>query len=158
MRWTRDRVESGLSLEHQEGASRPLLLPTNQQDRMLRAPSSQHAKWQTTWSNKVCRWVSDLLSAVSTSAAFGISCQGKFFAPFSSRCPCGSIIDSYGDHVLGCGSGNLWIKRHDALCNIVFHTLLEDHSGTRREQHCGDYDNSRPGDVYHPDFLIGRPA
>ena len=79
---------------------------------------------------------------------------------FSSRCPCGFIIDSYGDHVLGCGSrsGNLRIKRHDALCDIVFHTLLEDHSGTRREQHCGGYDNSRPGDVYHPDFLLGRPA
>ena len=80
------------------------------------------------------------------------------FPPFSSRCPCGSIIDSYGDYVLGCGSGNLRIKRHDALCDIVFHTLLEDHSGTRREQHCGGYDNSRPGDVYHPDFLLGRPA
>ena len=69
-----------------------------------------------------------------------------------------SIIDSYGDYVLGCGSGNLRIKRHDALCDIVFHTLLEDHSGTRREQHCGGYDNSHPGDVYHPDFLLGRPA
>ena len=46
----------------------------------------------------------------------------------------------------------------DALYDIVFHTLLEDHSGTRREQHCGGYDNSRPGDVYHPDFLLGRPA
>ena len=55
------------------------------------------------------------------------------FPPFSSSCPCGSIIDSYGDHVLGCGSGNLRIERHDALCDIVFHTLLEDHSGTRRE-------------------------
>ena len=56
------------------------------------------------------------------------------------------------------GSGNLRIKRHDALCDIVFHTLLEDHSGTREEQHCGGYDNSRLGDVYHPDFLLGRPA
>ena len=80
------------------------------------------------------------------------------FPPFSSICPCGSIIDPYGDHVLGCDSGNLRIKCHDALCDIVFHTLLEDDSGTRREQHCGGYGNSRPGDVYHPDFLLGRPA
>ena len=55
--------------------------------------------------------------------------------------------------MLGCGSGNLRIKRHDALCDVVFHALLEDHSGTRREQHCGGYDNSCPGDVYHPDFF-----
>ena len=27
-----------------------------------------------------------------------------------------------------------------------------------QRQHCGGYDNSRPGDVYHPDFLLGRPA
>ena len=84
---------------------------------------------------------------------------GIFTFPFfSTRCPCGSIINSYGDRVLGCDSGNLGIKRHDALCDAIFHTLLEDHSGTRRDQHCGDHDNSRPGDVYHPDFLLDRPA
>ncbi|XP_062518293.1 uncharacterized protein LOC134193482 [Corticium candelabrum] len=80
------------------------------------------------------------------------------FPSLSTRCPCGSIIDAYGDHVLGCGYGNLRIKRHDALRDVIFHTLLEDHSGTRREQHCGGYNNSRPGDVYHPDFLLGRPG
>ena len=80
------------------------------------------------------------------------------FPSLSTRCPCGSTIDAYGDHVLGCGSGNLRIKPHDALCDVVFHALLQDHSGTRREQHCVGYNNSRPGDVYHPDFLLGRPG
>ena len=59
---------------------------------------------------------------------------------------------------LRCCSLNLRIKRYDALCDTIFHTLLQDHSGIRREQHCAGYTTSRPGEVYHPDFLLGRPA
>ena len=49
------------------------------------------------------------------------------------------------------------ICRHDALCDIVFHALLQDNNGCTREQHCGS-SLDRPGDVYHPDFLYGKPA
>ena len=78
--------------------------------------------------------------------------------PSSSRCYCGSILDSHRDHVLGCHSGSLRNKRHNALCDIIFHCLRSNNSGTRREQRCTSENQSRPGDVFHPDSLQGRPA
>ena len=75
----------------------------------------------------------------------------------SSRCVCGHIIDLHGDHVLGCGLGPLRIKRHDALCDIIWHSLLLDNKGAIKEQRCGE-SNNRPGDVFHPDFRFGKPA
>ena len=39
----------------------------------------------------------------------------------------------------------------------VFHALLQDNSGCKREQRCGS-GLDRPGDVYHPDFVYGKPA
>ena len=53
-----------------------------------------------------------------------------FPPPPSSRCFCGSILDCHGDHVLGCHRGSTRIKRHDALCNIIFHCLQANNSGT----------------------------
>ena len=73
-------------------------------------------------------------------------------SPSSSRCYCGSILDSHRDHVLGCHSGSLRNKRHNALCDIIFHCLRTNNSGTRREQHCTSENQSRLGDVFHPDF------
>ena len=77
--------------------------------------------------------------------------------PQSLRCTCGPIIDEFGDHLLGCAHGPLRIKRHDALRNIIWHALLMDDKGATREQHCGNT-NNRPGDVYHPDFALGKSA
>ncbi len=28
----------------------------------------------------------------------------------------------------------------------------------KREQRCSGYDNCPPGDIFHPDFLLGRPG
>ena len=77
--------------------------------------------------------------------------------PQSLRCTCGQIMDEFGDHLLGCAHGPLRIKRHDALRNIIWHALLMDDKGAAREQHCGN-SNNRPGDVYHPDFALGKSA
>ena len=77
-------------------------------------------------------------------------------SPSSIRCPCGQVIDVYGDHVLGCGFGPLRIKRHDARCEVIFHNLLIDNPGVLREQHCSFSKGDRPGDVYHPDFVHGN--
>jgi len=44
------------------------------------------------------------------------------------------------------------IRRHGALVDIVYHVLSQSHTGTHKE------DQSRPGDVYHPDFQHGHPA
>ena len=46
--------------------------------------------------------------------------------PKPIRCACGSTIDAFGDHMLGCGHGHLRSKRHDALRDIVYHALLVD--------------------------------
>ena len=63
----------------------------------------------------------------------------------------------FGDHLLGCGHGPMKIREHDALCDVIFHALLQDNSGCKREQHCGS-NLDRPGDVFHPDYLFGKPA
>ena len=74
-------------------------------------------------------------------------------SPSSSRCYCGSILNSHGDHVLGCHSGSLRNKRHNALCDIIFHCLRTNNSGTRHKQRGTSANQSRPGDVFHPDFF-----
>jgi len=68
-----------------------------------------------------------------------------------------SIIDQFYDHLLGCSLGPLLIQHHDAFVNIAHHALLQDHPGVLREQGITS-DQSRPGDIYHPDFTLGRPA
>ena len=76
--------------------------------------------------------------------------------PHPVRCVCRQTIDNYGDNVLGYGP--LRIKHHDALSEVVWHTLLMDNKGALREQRCGTNNNNRPGDVFHPDFSFGKPG
>ena len=67
------------------------------------------------------------------------------------------MIDSFGDHILGCGNGPLRICQHDAICDVIWHALLQDHSGCKKEQCCST-DLDHPGDVFHPDFQFGKPG
>ena len=60
--------------------------------------------------------------------------------------------------MLGCGDGPLRIRRHNALCELVFEALHIDNPGTKRESRCSSDDNSRPGDIFHPDFTQGKAA
>ena len=82
---------------------------------------------------------------------------------FSSRpnavcCICGQVLDKLGDHLLGCRKLCLRTRRHDALRDVIFQALLVHDKGTRREQRSSSENYSRPGDVYHPNVLFGRPA
>ena len=54
--------------------------------------------------------------------------------------------------------GPLRIERHDSLCDSLFHFLLIDNTDCQREQRCDSDSNSRPGDIYHPDFQQRKPA
>ncbi|XP_065902561.1 uncharacterized protein [Dysidea avara] len=45
-----------------------------------------------------------------------------------------------------------------AIVTVVDHALFQDHPGVLREQGIASSDQSRPGDIYHPDFSLGRPA
>ena len=47
------------------------------------------------------------------------------------------------------------IQRHDALVNIVYNALSQDHLGVLKEQRASYDDGSRPGDVFHPDYQHG---
>ena len=78
--------------------------------------------------------------------------------PDSPRCVCGSIIDPHGDHLLGYGYDSALNRRHNALCDIIWHALLIDNKAARREQTCSGSSRARPGDIFHPDFADGRPA
>ena len=78
--------------------------------------------------------------------------------PLLVRCPCGKVIDKFGDHVLGCGSGPLRLKQHSALCGILYQYLLVDNAGSCRGQCLASQSNDRPGDVFHPDFLQRKAA
>ena len=83
---------------------------------------------------------------------------GVSLFPLSPLCTCLSTIDNYGDHLLGCSQGPMRIRRHDALVNIIYNALSQDHPGVLREQRASYDDGLRPGDVFHPDFQHGHPA
>ena len=53
--------------------------------------------------------------------------------------------------------GPLQIKRNNVLCKVIYHAILTNNKHAKREQRCSGYDNSRPDDIFHPDFLLGRP-
>ena len=79
--------------------------------------------------------------------------------PNAQRCVCGHVLDTFGDHGLSCGIGPTRTKRHDSLRDILWHALLTDNSDVKKEQRTGGQDSShRPGDIYHPDFINGKPA
>ena len=79
------------------------------------------------------------------------------FSP--SLCTCGTVLDEYGDHLLGCSQKtNLIIKHHDALCDVIFNTLLVDDSRCQREQRCSSDSGKKPGNILHPNFQHGLPA
>ena len=83
---------------------------------------------------------------------------GVSLFPLSSLCTCLSTIDNYGDYLLGCSQGPMRIRRHDALVNIIYNALSQDHPGVLREQRASYDDGLRPGDVFHPNFQHGHPA
>ena len=39
-----------------------------------------------------------------------------------------------------------------------YHALLQDHPGVLKEQRASFDDSSRPGDIFHPDYQLGRSA
>ena len=67
------------------------------------------------------------------------------------------MIDSFGDHILDCGNGPLRIRQHDAICDVIWYALFQDHSGCKKEQCCST-DLDHPRDVFHPDFQFGKPG
>ena len=70
----------------------------------------------------------------------------------------GTFSMSFGDHLLSCKNRSLRIKCHDDLREVLFHHLLSDNKGSKIEQRCSAENFKRSGDLYHPDFLEGRPA
>ena len=67
--------------------------------------------------------------------------------------------NSFGDHLLGCNQQqNSIIKRHNALCELVFNAVLVDDSRCRREMKCNSTNEAGPGDIFHPDFERGLPT
>ena len=62
-------------------------------------------------------------------------------------------IDCFGDHLLGCSHGLMRIRHHDALVDILYNALSQDHPGVLKEQ-CASYDDGLClGNIFHPDFL-----
>ena len=43
----------------------------------------------------------------------------------SVRCSCGSTVDQFGNHLLGCGHDIMRISRHGALCDVIFMLSLK---------------------------------
>ena len=46
------------------------------------------------------------------------------------------LMAMHGDLILGCADGLLRIYRHDALCDLLWRTLVQDHSDGEKEQCC----------------------
>ena len=68
------------------------------------------------------------------------------------------ILDPFGDHLLSFGHGPLQIRRHNALCDTIYHALLTENNLVKREQQCFRFDAYRSGDIYHLDCLEGMQA
>ena len=79
-------------------------------------------------------------------------------SPDSLKCVCGSIIYPHGDHLLSCSYDSALNRHHNALCDIIWHALLIDNKAARREQTCSSNSKARPGNIFHPDIVDGRPA
>ena len=47
------------------------------------------------------------------------------------------------------------IRRHDALRDVIYHALKLDNQNVKIEQRVNGDSNTRPGDIYHPDFDNG---
>ena len=47
-----------------------------------------------------------------------------FSSTNSVRCFCDSLVDQFGDYLLGCGHGPMRIRWHDALCDILAVSML----------------------------------
>ena len=71
-------------------------------------------------------------------------------------CPCSNHLDQFGDHILGCSHGPYRIKRHDALRDVLYHTLRQDNTNVLLEQRVSGDSGSRPGDIFHPEFDHGK--
>ena len=50
------------------------------------------------------------------------------------------------------------MRRHDALCDVIFNVLLVDNVNCRKEQRCNSNNNMRHSNVFHPDFEQGLPT
>ena len=50
------------------------------------------------------------------------------------------------------------MRHHNALPEIVFHTLQVDTAGSRCKQRCSSKNESRPDDIFHPGFEFCCPA
>ena len=60
--------------------------------------------------------------------------------------------------MLGCVCNSALNRRHNALCDIIWHALLIDNEEARREQTCFSKSKASPGDICYPDIVDGRPA
>ena len=67
------------------------------------------------------------------------------------------MVDHYGDHLIGYGHGPLCIRRHNALCDLIYYALLEDNSDVQKEQKVSGESAARPDDIFHPDFYNDHP-
>ena len=59
-------------------------------------------------------------------------------------CPCGSVIDPNGDHLLSCSFQD---QTHDAIRDIIYEALLLDNQSVKREQSASNQSRNRPGDI-----------
>ena len=44
------------------------------------------------------------------------------------------------------------------IIDVIYHALLQDNTGCHKEQQCAGSRLDRLGDVFHPDFVHGKPA
>ena len=77
-----------------------------------------------------------------------------------TRCPvCNSLVDPFGDHQVGCGGNGDRIHRHDSLRDALYSAAQSAALAPRREvPSLIPGSNSRPADVFLPQWKRGQPA
>ena len=87
----------------------------------------------------------------------GLKITGK--NPKCSVCAKEGIVDSFGDHYVGCGSNGDRIHRHNSLRDVLFSATQSAALAPRKEiPSLIPGTNSCPADIFLPNWCRGRPA
>jgi len=70
------------------------------------------------------------------------------------QCTCLFTIDNFGCHLSGFSQGPMRIRRRDALVNVIYNALSQDHPGVLNTKHYMMMGHDHAGDVFHPKMII----
>ena len=145
-------IQHAFQVPHDNECYQSLVTNSSVRDRVCLLAASDSAGCSSAWLKAIPHPSLGLAMPITEFVVAVHIWLGVPLFPTAQFCTCSSSIDSYSDHLLGCSYGPLRICRCNALTYILFHSVLLDNPGVLHEQKVSGDNQSRPGDLYHPDF------